>query len=125
MNIQDEILKNPILRQVNEWLESPYLKEALELQTAKGIAKYPNTVNPDDYDVNGWINHSIQELIDSTIYNKAAIERLLKDEDYDFHKVAMLQFVIDSTIRNLNTLDKLRELILKEREGENGLPKNV
>lgn len=40
MKIEDEILANPVLREV---------QNLLEFQTAKGLAKYGTTVNPLDY----------------------------------------------------------------------------
>lgn len=75
MNIQDEILANPILRNV---------QEKFELQTAKGLAKYGETVNPSSYSVEGWLNHLQQELIDGAVYvetvlNKLNVERLIQE----------------------------------------------
>ena len=59
MNIREHIIANDVLRQVNDILES---------QTAKGLAKYGVTVNPDDYTVTQWIDHVREELVDSLVY---------------------------------------------------------
>lgn len=67
MNIQDEILANPILRNV---------QEKFELQTAKGLAKYGKTVNPSSYSVEGWLNHLQQELIDGAVYVETVLSKL-------------------------------------------------
>lgn len=52
------------------------LEQALQEQTRKGLEKYPNTVNPADYDIDGWLNHAIQELVDTTVYETCLIELL-------------------------------------------------
>lgn len=59
MTIDDEILSNPVLREVRELLQN---------QTAKGIAKYGTTVNPKDYTTIEWIEHARQELMDELVY---------------------------------------------------------
>lgn len=59
MSIEDEILANPVLREV---------QSLLELQTAKGLAKYGTTVNPMDYTTIEWIEHAIQESMDKIVY---------------------------------------------------------
>ena len=59
MTIDDQILANPVLREVNELLQN---------QTAKGIAKYGTTVNPMDYTAIEWIEHARQELMDELVY---------------------------------------------------------
>jgi len=59
MTIEDQILANPVLREVNELLQN---------QTAKGLAKYGKTVNPMDYTTIEWIEHARQELMDELVY---------------------------------------------------------
>jgi len=59
MTIEDQILANPVLREVNELLQN---------QTAKGLAKYGTTVNPMDYTTIEWIEHARQELMDELVY---------------------------------------------------------
>lgn len=59
MSIEDEILANPVLREI---------QNSLELQTAKGLAKYGTTVNPMDYSTIEWIEHAIQESMDKIVY---------------------------------------------------------
>ncbi|MER2170924.1 MAG: hypothetical protein ABS938_09830 [Psychrobacillus psychrodurans] len=59
MTIEEEIIANPILREVND---------LLELQTAKGLAKYKTTVNADDYSEIEWIQHTQEELVDMLVY---------------------------------------------------------
>lgn len=59
MTIEDQILANPVLREVNELLQN---------QTAKGIAKYGTTVKPMDYTTIEWIEHARQELMDELVY---------------------------------------------------------
>jgi hypothetical protein len=55
----DELNKNQILRNVQELLEK---------QTKKGLEKYGTTVNPDDYDFIGWLEHLQQEMVDAIVY---------------------------------------------------------
>lgn len=52
------------------------LADTLDRQTLKGLAKYPNTVNPTDYDLDGWLTHAIEELVDTTVYETCLIELL-------------------------------------------------
>ena len=59
MTIEDQILANPVLREVRDLLEN---------QTAKGLAKYGKTVNPMDYTTIEWIEHARQELMDELVY---------------------------------------------------------
>ena len=58
MSIEDEILANPVRE----------IQNSLELQTAKGLAKYGTTVNPMDYTTIEWIEHAIQESMDKIVY---------------------------------------------------------
>lgn len=55
-----EIEENKILREVSKVLEE---------QTLKGLEKYGHTVNPREYDAEGWIDHLQQELVDSLVYS--------------------------------------------------------
>lgn len=122
MTIDEHIIANDVLREVKELLPSPFLKLELETQTAKGLVKYPNLVNVDDYDVVGWINHNIQELIDSTVYYKLAIKRIRKDYQVEFkyaggvhvHAIAILEREIQNNIEKLKTLELLRAHYLEE-----------
>lgn len=59
MTISDEIIANPILRNIQELLEN---------QTAKGLAKYGTTVNKNDYSSEEWIRHAQEEAIDFLVY---------------------------------------------------------
>lgn len=67
MTIEEEIIANDILRQVND---------LLELQTAKGIAKYGHTVEPDSLSVLEWHKHHREELLDSLVYTTIIINKL-------------------------------------------------
>lgn len=69
--IQNEILKNPILRSVQEKFEN---------QTVKGLAKYGETVNPDYLTTEQWINHAIEEAIDFTVYLSVLKHKLSESE---------------------------------------------
>ena len=59
MTIEEQIIANDVLREVNE---------LLELQTAKGLAKYGTTVNADDYSLEQWIDHVREEIMDTLVY---------------------------------------------------------
>lgn len=67
MTIDDEILANPVLREVRELLEN---------QTAKGLAKYGTTVNPMDYTTIEWLKHYREEMIDGAVYATVVIRKL-------------------------------------------------
>lgn len=70
-SIQDEILKNPILRNVQEKFEN---------QTVKGLAKYGETVNPDNLTTDEWLDHAIEEAIDFTVYLSVLKHKLSESE---------------------------------------------
>lgn len=72
MNIKDEILANPILRNVQVKFEN---------QTTKGLAKYGETVNPKSYDTIGWLKHLQQELIDGVVYIEVLIQKVEELQD--------------------------------------------
>ncbi|MFM9535718.1 hypothetical protein [Lysinibacillus sp. IITD104] len=67
MTIDDEILANPVLREVNELLQN---------QTAKGLAKYGTTVNPMDHSTIEWLKHYREEMIDGAVYATVVIRKL-------------------------------------------------
>lgn len=67
MTIEEEIIANDVLRQVND---------LLELQTAKGIAKYGHTVDPNSLSVLEWYKHHREELLDSIVYTTIIINKL-------------------------------------------------
>lgn len=69
MTIEEEIIANEVLREVNE---------LLELQTAKGIAKYGHTVEPDSLSVLQWHKHHREELLDSLVYTTILINQMEK-----------------------------------------------
>lgn len=58
-HISKFIQNNPILNEVHGLLES---------QTKKGLEKYGNTVNPNEYSTVEWIEHAQQECIDKLVY---------------------------------------------------------
>ncbi|OXS66096.1 hypothetical protein B1B04_24435 [Lysinibacillus sp. KCTC 33748] len=67
MTIEEQILANPVLRE---------MKNLLELQTAKGIAKYGTTVNPMDHYTIEWLKHFREEMIDGAVYATVVIQKL-------------------------------------------------
>lgn len=67
MTIDEHIIANEVLREVNHLLEN---------QTAKGLAKYGHTVNPDEYDLLGWMKHHREELLDALVYTTIQIRKL-------------------------------------------------
>ncbi|MDM5231462.1 hypothetical protein [Lysinibacillus pakistanensis] len=75
MTIEDQILANPVLREVNELLQN---------QTAKGLEKYGTTVNPMDYTTIEWIEHAIQESMDKIVYLTVLKQKLeeMQNERY-------------------------------------------
>lgn len=78
MSIEDEILGNPVLREISESLESERAREVLANQTAKGLAKYGTTVNIDDYSLVEWIDHAIEEAMDMIVYYNCIIKKLIE-----------------------------------------------
>lgn len=67
MSIEEQILANPVLRD---------MQNLLELQTAKGLAKYGTTVNPMDYTTIEWLKHYREEMIDGAVYATVVIQKL-------------------------------------------------
>lgn len=117
MTIDEHIIANDVLREISELLPTPFLKEHLVNQTTKGIAKYGTTVNVDDYDVFGWIDHNIQELIDSTVYYKVTIKKI--EKQYGFEGVhariiRILEREIRENIKKLESLELFRNHYLEE-----------
>lgn len=64
--VEQETATNPVLTGV---LSKFYA------QTEKGLKKYPNTVNPDDYTEEEWLLHYQQEMIDGAVYVEALIQK--------------------------------------------------
>lgn len=118
MTIEEQIIANDILREVSHLLKTPYQKEMLSTQTAKGIAKYPNTVNVEDYSIVGWIDHNVQELIDSTVYYKALYKKVKMTSSHPEENY-FLWFIEKDIARNiakLNNLEYIRERYLEGAE---------
>ena len=63
----DQQIKDPILLKV--------LTKYYE-RSERGIEKYGRTLDRDDIDLMGWLNHLQEELMDATLY----IEKLKQDE---------------------------------------------
>lgn len=118
MTIEEEIIVNDVLREVSELLKTPYQKGMLSNQTAKGIAKYPNTVNVDDYSIIGWIDHNVQELIDSTVYYKALYKKIKRTGSHpeENYFLWFIEKDIASNITKLNNLEYIRERYLEETQ---------
>lgn len=60
-DVQREIDNNPILAAVYQKLVN---------QTRKGLLKYGNTVNKDEYTEDEWNEHLQEELIDALVYSE-------------------------------------------------------
>src|SRR5690606_7588149 len=65
-----EVRLNPVLAAV---------QEKLHKQTEKGLRKYPNSVNPEDYTLNEWLTHIQEEAIDMTVYAEV-MKQKMKEE---------------------------------------------
>lgn len=112
MTIDEHILANPILRGLKKKFEQygePGLNNDLETQTAKGLIKYPNTVNPDDYSVDGWISHNRQELVDSCVYSEVLLAKseMIPEEFIHVYEYVVNKIMIDN-INNMNSLIELQ-----------------
>lgn len=59
LKITDEITANEVLRNV---------RDRLETQTEKGLAKYGHTVKYKDLELTDWIEHTQDELTDALVY---------------------------------------------------------
>lgn len=68
-----EINHNPVLKEVKTLLES---------QTAKGLEKYGNTVDPDEYTAEQWIDHALQEMVDMMVYLVTLKTKLKEVKDH-------------------------------------------
>ncbi|KZR60410.1 hypothetical protein [Pseudobacillus badius] len=68
-----EISHNPVLTEVKTLLES---------QTAKGLEKYGNTVDPDEYTAEEWIDHALQEMVDMMVYLVTLKTKLKEVKDH-------------------------------------------
>src|SRR5690606_40946647 len=64
-----EVEVNPVLAAVHNKLYQ---------QTEKGLRKYPNSVNPDDYTLSEWLTHIQEEAIDLTVYAEV-MKRKMKE----------------------------------------------
>lgn len=89
MTIEEQILANPVLREISGLLESERAREVLANQTAKGLAKYGTTVNLDDFSLVEWIDHAIEEAMDMIVYYNCIIKKLIdsgiKENDLIVH----------------------------------------
>lgn len=122
MNITDEILANPVLREVSVLVKGdPEGEKYLELQTAKGLVRYKRTVQLEDFSLVEWFEHSQEEDTDSLVYKTAAKQKLIKiQEDYD-NAMDILRIIIDETTsyedagRTLSTIRGIAREGLKGR----------
>lgn len=116
MTIEEEIIANDILRELNHQLRSPYQKEVLAIQTVKGKAKYPNTVEIDDYSVIGWIDHNAQELMDSSVYYVALIKKVETEEPSKRNETIlyMLREDLQSNLSKMERLENIRKMYLED-----------
>lgn len=62
-----EVQLNPVLAAVHDKLYQ---------QTEKGLKKYPNSVNPDDYTLDEWLTHIQEEAIDITVYTEVIKQKM-------------------------------------------------
>lgn len=108
MTIDEHILANPVLRELMFKFEThgtPEIKDVLEIQTAKGLVKYSKTVNPDDYSIEGWINHNKQELVDSSVYSEVLLSKLeMMPEEQAITCKWLIDKIILDNITNMNFL---------------------
>lgn len=110
MNIDDEILANPILRNVLDKFKN---------QQVKGLAKYGETVNPDSYDVVGWINHRQQESIDAVVYDEVligVISQIVEENKLLHEELAQAKEFADCKLNYSNQLSK--ELVEANEENK-------
>ena len=66
------------LRARQETTTNPVLTGVLNKfygQTEKGLQKYGNTVNPDEYTEEEWLLHFQQEMIDGAVYVETLIQK--------------------------------------------------
>lgn len=66
-----EVKLNPVLAAVHDKLYQ---------QTEKGLKKYPNSVNPDDYTLEEWLAHIQEEAIDLTVYAEVMKRKIESEE---------------------------------------------
>ena len=65
--------------ETNETLSE--IKQLLIKQTEKGLAKYGHSVRPDELDVEQWLTHMQEEMLDGLVYAtiaKQKVRELLK-----------------------------------------------
>lgn len=89
MTTEEHILANPVLRAVQDVLDN---------QVAKGHAKYGNTVNPQDYTTQQWINHASEEAMDFVVYLQTLATKM-DDMQHRFNEMqTALKMILDDTI---------------------------
>lgn len=69
-----------MLKQVNKNAILTQVLDKLISQTNKGVEKYGNTVNPDDYSAIEWIDHAIEESIDHIVYLTVLKTKIMEGE---------------------------------------------
>lgn len=58
----------------NETLQN--VEAILRKQTEKGIKKYGHTVDPDNLTAEQWIDHTMEELVDTLVYLQCLKQKL-------------------------------------------------
>ncbi|MCK1996816.1 hypothetical protein MPH47_06170 [Psychrobacillus psychrodurans] len=118
MTIEEEIIANDILRELSQLLTTSYQKEVLALQTGKGLAKYPNTVNTEDYSIIGWIDHNVQGLMDSSVYYKVLIKKIELETLSKRNETIlyMLREDLQGNLVRMQRLENIRNSYLEEIE---------
>lgn len=70
-----------VLKEDNVSENSDTLNEVISDMIAReklGIKKYGTTIDRDDYDLKDWLQHALEEAMDSVLYLKKAIQQLQK-----------------------------------------------
>lgn len=102
MTTEEHILANPVLRKITDELKQrPQAERTLavaDMQTAKGVAKYPETVNPSSKNIVEWLQHRFEEDFDGLVYTACALE-VVEDMQHRFNEMqTALKLILDDTI---------------------------
>ena len=68
--VSEPVAANPILSD---------LVNKIEQQTAKGISKYGESVNPDNLSFVEWVEHAMEEMVDNLVYMACAKDKVLNE----------------------------------------------
>ena len=124
MTTEEHILGNPTLKKITgELKQRPQAERTLavaDMQTAKGVAKYPETINPSSKNIVEWLQHRFEEDFDGLVYTACALE-VVEDMQRRFNEMqTALKMILDDTETVADYEETIQNIRLYANNGLHG-----